>query len=360
MFFIGQLNTTLYPSQIYQTIAKIAAGIFTKPSDLNPLAWNIDACRFVNTVPPGWELYDTAAGAAIAGSVPYVIRAPWSDNPNKFKNLRIAVSSSSPYYTQFTALETWDAASHTGSVPLGHSGATTGTNVASQQLTVGINGWILISASANHLLIMGWNSETMATQPNIHFLSEYTRDDPWNTVENGFPAWFMSHTNQSTAAANTSQNLLLPRFMDLSANPPVEVAPVATAGFPGAGAVRVNTTTLFRIAPTINQKRSGTGAAYETYTGLEGIGEFYPNALGINRNKQLAVMLSPLRLIPGDVFTYGFHSGGSITDKTPFAYATRSQWPTGDEIIVDNERYFLATTMPGSANSNGTIAIREA
>lgn len=357
MFFLGQLNGTQTASGGISTVQADLIGLLTgQITNIEQLSsiWNKDSSKMtVNTV-PGWVLHDDAAGAASTstgmnyGTIPKVVRAPWSDDSTKSKYLNIAAGDNSNSI-RFLGYEAWNNVTHVGVNPQGtsassswhHSVFPTGSNT-------GTKGWIMVSASANHFLFAHFKQDGLiGLASDYFFLSEFSREDEWNTVENGMPAWFTSGScgmgTYAVSATNitvTNTNGALSRWLDSNnATADVPIETISPLFYAAAGP------TYNRIAITAPNRSLQYHGNF--VCGLENFAFWNPYAARdyFNENRKFTYALTPMRLtcmgVSTTIYGIGVHQFGSITAKNPFVYGFKNVFNSGDEFYVGNDLYFV-------------------
>lgn len=181
MFFQGNLPASVTLATAFSDLVGLLTGSITTVGGLG-LAWT--STTLVTDTAAGWTNYDAAAGSAANGVTPCVLRAAWSDDGAKYKN--VYINSPAAGVLGFEGYDTWNSATHTGTNRCVTGGVTT-VNIPGAVSMTALN-TITMSASSKHIYIELSNGQVANTL--AHFiLSEFSRDDPWNTVANGYPAW---------------------------------------------------------------------------------------------------------------------------------------------------------------------------
>lgn len=341
MFFTGQLSAAPTVAKLQADIIALVTGAVT---DVAGLSDNFVAgtTRIVNTIAPGWQLLDSAAGAVVNGVTPKVIGAPWTDDATKFKCLKMGADVAANQIN-YAGYEAWNASTHVGTNGMG----ATPTSLYWMCNLLSANGQVVISATPAHLFIAIFTLATYGNTPHFMWISEYAREDAWNTVANGYPSWFMNGSYASDGNFNKS-NLMLPRILNTTGTPADAVS------VSGQDTATVTTGQKFKILPQTFQYTPTDGIG----VGLEAIGRFNmgSGANTANAAKASAYALSPLRLATwASSATYGANQMGSITAKNPQIMAFRNVWASGDEFDADGVRWFVANM----GSTTHAIAIRE-
>lgn len=357
-------------------VISVITGSITSANNLSNTIFNTSLSSIVTTVPAGWESYSNTAGATVGNTQPRVIRAPVSDYPSKYKYIWVGsmqLNANNAPHMYWIHGEDWDNGTNTGNnfavaIPTTTNGVQTWYNtpslygggaLASAPLIT------IISSSANHLFIC--NVPTTVDSPinSYVYLTEYTRDDPWNTVSNGYTNWIMvGHSNPSnlTGASVVGRcNGTVPKI-------PINNASISfsnvnhLAAATGAGGASL---TNWRIATRFRSDNAST--IYPELAGFTSSGDYF-GAQGYGRKADLspAIPVSELFVMQGfaSYGTHGIQSYGSITGKAPYVYATRTGLGQNlDELLIDGNAYTyirtsIGTTVPATAN-NAAILIKQ-
>ena len=430
---------------IFLTTIGVITGSITSNTQIDPTVYNRGACLIVNTTPSGWTLIDSSANlvsnSVISGtSPPVVIGSTISDDPTRGKYLYIGqtYAGNTVLDACIAPFEGWDATTKTASngtyiTPTGNStvlpftagsggyanltgGAwyNTSNNCARWYnlyspiplSTIGNAGTLgplttIISTSNSHFFIANYvqpraGSASPPTFLNYFFLSEYSRDDPWATVANGFPPWFFEGASvplyATTAFLGKKQannyfnvgnpQLLPPAFGSganaqhygivqraLSNNPlelvrglPMFYTSGSSVFNPSSGQCVWGLTTryfnwsLFSFAvggPSADN--ASTTGNFPASAGLATVGN-YVNFLGNQNttrdvNKNPALPISEIRLTrwasdtnfegnivssPGIVY---LNAGGSLNAVNPYIWAFKAGYNTFDEISLGGNTY---------------------
>jgi hypothetical protein len=233
----------------------------------------------------------------------------------------------------------------------------------------------IVSASNTHLLVASYKGTTSPIFNNYFYLTEFTRDDPWNTVDNGYPSWLVDGASNSAGIFFTSNN----------SNQAHEGA-IARIFNTQTGAdvdwVRSNEFQTFspqltwdwgissRLVPFGASRNSG-GAAASVFAprGLAAAGtsQFFLGNYNIARDpaKLVSSAISEIRLMPANqgrvLNSNTMYAGGSISTISPYVYLFRSQYQSLDEVIYNGNTYMnliLNTGVAGQTNAS-CILVRE-
>jgi hypothetical protein len=328
MFFLGQLAGTISLSQIGTDISNILSGTTTTIAGLSS-SW-INAGTLVSTVVPGWSKYDAAAGTAANGLTPFVMRSPWSDNTSNFKNLYF--SSPSANWITMNGYDTWNSTTHTGTLP----------HVVSpiadswQTLKFYAGAWVMISASPNHLLISAFGNGSFAAGNTVAAF-EYSRDDPWSTVANGYPSW-LTIGDSNNSASVTFNNIGLSRvFYQTNGTDLTSYLGSNLALFP----------TPFNAQTTSTATPTYSGFCSSIFFDRYAAAQTASNAkVGESIAQILAFRSSSLCL------------GGSTASLQDSVRLMRNIGTSGDEYLIGGQLY--CTCSVGPVGSNRMLLIKEA
>jgi len=327
MYFQGMISASGASLANLQTdIIGLLTGAITTPAQLSS---NFQAGAIViNTIAPGWELIDSVAGAVANGVTPKVIRAPYSDDPTKFKHIRI--NSSTAGQLGFNGYEEWDPIAHTGTNPMQANVTVSG---GFQNLVLAANTMIIISASANHFFLSVGPSLIGAATGQLYF-TEYSRDDPWNTVANGYPSWLQSGWSNSLVSG---AHIAVPRVFDpaTSTDKISQVLHSGTVGVMAAVGFIPNgfTTTGFSTQNVGGCGLNG-GAGYASVLAV--------NMNGADANKAPTKYLFDIavRAINGSACVIGgAFLGGNCSAIAPHVFMCPNNLTLGDTFVVEGLTY---------------------
>lgn len=362
--------TTFSANVYYNTLMDVITGAISNTSQLDSTLFSQGSSAINSTVAPGWSTYISSANAAgssyiLSGCAPRVIRAPWSDDGNQYKYLWTGVTHSTNTYNQIYVYpaESWNTSTKVGgnvfSTPATTSQTTQLWNSFVQYDTnPGTTGTVtIVSASPNHLFV-GYNKIGTAYFNNYFFLSEYTRDDPWNTVGNGYPSWFSMgqfYGGSYQASGNTGYSSgTITRGLN------------STTGVDSNHAIMSDASTTY--ITTLTRYYNIAATNWSTYKPFGLIGGTH-SAAGYDlvnnynirdANRNAAIPLNEFRLAMGtylnQTYGLGLFAGGSITTKAPYIYGTKnSNFSNLDEIVINGNLYQALKLI----NSDSTILIKE-
>lgn len=380
-------NNSYSANVFFNTIVGVITGSITANTQLDPTIFNQNASKIITTVAPGWQVVDDQANLVnystiLPGRTPVVIAAPWTDSPTNYKYLWLTPYHNSNAVYNIVALptESWSNTSKTfgvsGTIV---SNVAVASNYSQNNVSFGANnstfrrGWndiispmgtdlitngttTIISCSQSHLLVASYKN-LLGAFNNYFFLSEYSRDDPWNTVGNGYPSWYCEGgSNTAGIVLNTQSGS--PASLQAHGGAVARVYNVVgnfDNYFANTFMALSNTSATFSsnwgITPRfINYTGFSTTVEGVTRAFLprglaqSGIASFYlgnnNNARDINKNPAFAI--SELRLTPLNQYNTAVAGGisdantvwlgGSISSKSPYVYFFKSQYQTFDEI----------------------------
>jgi hypothetical protein len=196
-------------------------------------------------------------------------------------------------------------------------------------------------------------------------VSEYSRDDAWNTPENGFPSWGMWESRGSGHTAADDTGTIIRVLNPNTGQNSTHVAPY-TSYAPTA----YNYTLKGRLS-YYGPLMLTTGASGITTNNAPGswgkMGTFYnfpPNIRDVrNSVNNAAFAISDIRVVPtngvSDQTTsvqafsgIGPIAYGSITAKSPYIFLFRSQYANLDEFTIDGVTYVNLITNNNSIVTN--------
>lgn len=322
MFFTGKLNTTIVATQVINDIINVLTGVTTTVAGLSA-NFNPATCKMVNTVAAGWTKTDAAAGPLTNGVTACVIKSPWSDDPTKFKNIEIS-SEQSAGYISFGCWESWNDTTHVG-INASHLSSSNTPSYSYASTAINASNVVTVSVSPNHVFVHIHNDTISSYINGLFFSSEFTRDDPWNSVANGYPSWF--------GGGQT---------------------------YGGGNSFRIPNCAVSPVIDSLDYLLT-SGAIVTDYDDVFHPNNYNPGASGptISQNSlsstlQTAYLLAPLKYKRYKTSATGNHLGGSIDAKSPFVYVFREVWVPGDEMVVNGVTYLYVKL------SAGALAIKEA
>lgn len=178
------------PSLIANVLDDIVA-IATGTTDVNTLSVSCDKANttILSTVAAGWVLHDAASSTTSR-----VIKAPYVDDPTKFKYLQILFNSSS--YLTLNCYEDFNAITHTG------TNVTTNANNQYQLINAGCQLYLWIKPRY-FVCVRQCGSSYGDNSSGPTMCVEYSRISPWNTVSSGYPAFAYVNVGYSLAYGGT-------------------------------------------------------------------------------------------------------------------------------------------------------------
>ena len=381
----------------YNTLIGVITGSITSNTQLNSSYFNTSASYINNTIPAGWSLNDPQANLVgtvpvLPGANPVVIEADWTDSASYAKYLWIAPVNFQNTTFNIVAVpaEGWANTTKTISNSYCQPSVVSANNSGFVRRDVDLispmnnfhtgNGvTIIVSSSQAHLFIASYK-DIFATQfNNYYFVSEYTRDDPWNTVSNGYPSWYFESASNTQgvwaqgAAGATSTGThqgALARILNTQTNADMPWVPLFITN-----AALSNWGVTTRYIPWA-QNGAQLYTALGSPGGLIGFGGMCVAGQGSNFtgnqnygrdiNKDPARLLAEMRITAthqgANINSNTVFAGGAINTVSPFIYITNSGWASLDEVTINNETYMnlnLGTGTAGSTNVT-SILIREA
>ena len=341
MFFQGMMvgSGTISLANFQADIIGLLTGTITSPSQLSSNF--LPGAVFNNTVAAGWELHDNAAGAAANGVTPKVIRAPYSDDPTKFKN--VFINSSAAGKLGFNGYETWDSATHIGTNPMQAVLAA----VSFQSLFSGIASapattpsMFTISSSINHIYI-SLSSALISSATACVYFSEYTRDDPWNTVANGYPSWLQSGFYPNLEYVNYAWNTVfngftaIPRVFDPSIN--TDKTSVLISGVTTPSIILCPNGQLTQATAFI----SNGGGSFGSSISCPILGANYLGGDPIKASTKYLFDIA-LRMSSPSPTIGGAFLGGNCSAIAPHVFYTANNAVLGDTIVMNNKKYQIS------------------
>jgi hypothetical protein len=405
-------NNSVSANVFFNSLISLITGTLTANTDLNPSTFNQSASYIINTVAPGWSVVDSQANlvgysTVLPGRPPVVIAAPWTDSPDYAKYLWITPSHSSNTVLNIAAIPSEGWYSNVKSFGANGTIAPLATIATQYSNTTGGNGnnasffrgWndiigpmgndlstngtvTIVSASQSHLLVVSYRNLTGTSFNNYFFLSEDSRDDPWNTVGNGYPSWYVEgasntagqvfNAERSSLATNAHGGYVARMYntannvdYSFSSSPASSMTPTATFltvnSNWGVTSRYINWNGYSSTIEGISRPYIPRGLAQA------GIASFYlgnnNNARDVNRSPAFGMSelkLTPLTLGTGVGISQANNIwvGGSINAKTPYLYLFRSQYQSLDEISFGGSTWMnliLNSALAGTTNASCII-----
>lgn len=141
--------------------------------------------ELVTSVASGWTVHDDIS------STEFVVKAAITDDPSEFKYVRFYVYNSFIYARLY---DDWNSTTHVGtdgSDPAGTTDIYGSILVAENNVSKGIT--LFLRATQSH--IFATTLKNHVTDTNHFLVSEFTREDGWNTPANGLKPVFQSFRN---------------------------------------------------------------------------------------------------------------------------------------------------------------------
>lgn len=381
----------------YNTLIGVITGSITSNTQLNSNVFEQAASFITTTVPSGWSINDSQANtpgyfSILPGANIFVISAPWTDSANNAKYVWIAPKNSSNTTLAVVGMpmEGWNSTTKTigntffaqaGLLTLQANSTTTGNSFTSLYynlvspmsvpVTANSGTVTIISASQAHLFVASYQGQLGTTFNNYWYLSEYTRDDPWSTVENNYPSWFFEGNANNTGGWSSLQTSgHLARIFNTATGIDNSWVSMSSAG----SAAAYDWGIASRMVPYGTSSAGILTAGVFPYVvrgiGAAGLGQVfqgnYAFARDINRNvagsvsemRVVSVGLGSANIVPGATM----FAGGSINAVAPFIYLTRSQYQNLDELDFGDGRYMNLIVNNGIAGQTNAsnILVREA
>lgn len=375
----------------FNTLINVITGSITSNTQLDATTFIPAASFIINTVPSGWTTVDSAANGVgtvpvLPGCPPVVIAAPWTDAANpatqqKYLYLAATNSTNSNIIIQSWPMDAYvsnssgkfffgafNANANPSTSLLANTTNRTTTDVVSfMSSAVSQNGFTtIISSSQAHLLVATYTNYSTNFFNNYFLCSEYSRDDPWNTVGSGYPSWFIDvGSNNNGWAASTVTNVTI-----------------------GHVARTINTVTgldnLWTPSWTVTTGGNWGLASRAIPYGQAGIspiatGTFLPRGLSSagqagfflgnqilarDANRNVSGLISEIRLInlaQGLTFNSNtMFAGGSVSAVNPYIFLFKSQYNTLDELLIGSNTYMnlvMNTNSPGSSNASSILVL---
>jgi hypothetical protein len=367
----AQTWSTTTTATLFNAVIGVITGTVTATSSLDSSVFNQGASQIISTVAPGWSVHDAAAGTTIStGSTPVVIKAPYSDDATKFKYIWAApvyVTGGTDQHWQWVPMENWDATANTSTNALVTPPTTTQSSSSKWYSCPAYNSTfsngctVIISASANHLFVHITTGVIGLSFDSCLYASEYTRDDVWNTVANGYPSWVFTGTNANgVATAYTNENGTVMRVLNVAGGGTADSNQVAAQTGTAYTQSQWGLTTRMRT----QRIASSTFSASNNPVGLSQIGTasnyWGNNFYARDSSKAQSLLLADIRLEVQSNSSNQFWIGGSLTTKAPYIYVFRSQWQSLDEVDISGQRYTnLICNTPTPGTTSSTILVKQ-
>lgn len=409
---VTNINTPFFPNApsanvFFNTLINVISGAITSNTQLDPLTFNTSASYITNTVPSGWSVIDSQANTpgmppVLSGCNPVVLGAPWTDSASNAKYVWVGAVNSvnTTFNVSCLPMEGWNTVTKAAGNNWFGSANNQVANIQSNYFNNSSNGFsrpydfvsplannkistgtvTIVSCSQAHLLVASYYNLTNPTFNNYFFLSEYTRDDPWNIVTNGYPAWLWE------GAANTSGIFNANTFTTNG-----HFGAIATLYNPSLNTNSAQSNNLMSAVPNSFAPTTGNWGLTSRYINWGQVGStaeglarpFLPRGLAaagtsafftgnqvLNRDiaKNPAYSVAEIRLTPimQDITNNTWNSnnifiGGSLSSVNPYVYLFSSGYKSLDELNFGGFTYMnliLNTGVAGSSSASN-ILVRE-
>jgi len=377
----------------FNTVIDVITGTVSNVSSVNSTIFDTGLCEIISNVATGWSVYDNTASNSVFVSTPaappVIIRAPYTDNASAYKYLWVAVpantsqiNTNSGPMLRWIPMEDWNPSTNVATNALisisnvaNVSGISVFTNFydcpgyspMGSLSSVANNGFTtIISASQSHLYVWTCHDQFGANTSTFlgNFLvSEYSRDDPWNTPENGFPSWGMwvSRGTGHTAASDSGTviRILNPNTGQNSTH----VAPYTTYSHQSYNySLKGRLSYYGGLSNTTGQPEVTSNNAPGSFGRMGTNLNYPPNLLNVrNSSNNVAFAISDIRVTPTiglSESNTGLHYGiapvayGSITAKSPYIYLFETQYSNMDEFSIDGTTYVNLLTSNNNLVTN--------
>lgn len=345
MFSVYKVAASFTTAQVQADLVGLLTGTITNVANCSA-SCNSGASSLIRTVLPDWEMHDAAAGS---GAV--VLKSQWTDDETKFKYIKLSVSGSA---IRVDGFQGWNSTTHAGTDQV--------NLVAAQWNLAQINasGFIIISASKAHLGLWAYNVNFSSTLGQGHswvLLSEYTRDDPWNTVAAGYPSWLMTGANLVSAYSSYVGGVMdvysggaTARVYNITTGQDVANFSWYTLNAPTAYA-------MYLRPYSVLQTPIASPAPYD-------LPNMMGNSLGyaaVDANKAPATFIYPISLVKGNDTTRlnSLFLGGNMSSKSNMVFMTKiGRGNNLDEIQLGSDLFSLVTCY-GYNGYGATLALRK-
>ena len=377
----------------FNTVIDVITGTVSNVSSVNSTIFDTGLCEIISNVATGWTVYDNTASNSVFVSTPaappVIIRAPYTDNASAYKYLWVAVPANTSQINTYSGpilrwipMENWNPSTNVATnalIPIANVANTSWPSVftnfydcpsyvpAGSLSGVVNNGFTtIISASGSHLYVWMCHDQFGANTSTFlgNFLvSEYSRDDPWNTPENGFPSWGMWGSRGTGHTATDDSGTVIRILNPNTGQNSTHVAPYTSYAFTGYNySLKGRLSYYGGLSNTSGQPQMTTNNAPGSFGKMGTNLNYPPNILNTrNSSNNVAFAISDIRVTP-TIGTYeaaaGFHYGiapvayGSITAKSPYIYLFRTQYANMDEFSIDGTTYVNLLTSNNNLVTN--------
>ena len=378
----------------FNTVIDVITGTVSNVSSVNSTIFDTGLCEIISNVATGWTVYDNTASNSVFVSTPaappVIIRAPYTDNASAYKYLWVAVPANTTQINTYSGpilrwipMEDWNPSTNVATnalIPIANVANTSWPSVFTNFYdcpsyspmgnlsSVANNGFTtIISASESHLYVWMCHDQFGANTSTFlgNFLvSEYSRDDPWNTPENGFPSWGMWGSRGTGHTATDDSGTVIRILNPNTGQNSTHVAPYTSYAHTG-----YNYSLKGRLSyygglsnTTSGQPQITTNNAPGSFGKMGTNLNYPPNFLNVrNSSNNVAFAISDIRVTPtigAADNAAGIHYGiapvayGSITAKSPYIYLFRTQYANMDEFSIDGTTYVNLLTSNNNLVTN--------
>ena len=384
-------NATANIAVWFNTIIDVITGTVSNVSSVNSTIFDTGLCEIISNVATGWTVYDNTASNSVFVSTPaappVIIRAAYTDNASSYKYLWCGIPANTAQtnsyggpFIKWIPMEGWDPTTNVATnalVAISNVANTSGIGVYTNwfdcpSYNAGMTGQAnsgfttIISASGSHLYV--WTCADQFGSNTSNFLgnflvSEYSRDDPWNTPENGFPSWGMWGSRGAGHAAADDSGTVIRILNPNTGQNSTHVAPytsIATTGYNYSLKGRLSY--YGGLSNTSGQPQMTSNNAPGSLGRMGTNLNYPPNFLNVrNNSNNVAFAISDIRVTPTISLSdtaAGLHYGiapvayGSITAKSPYIYLFRTQYANMDEFSIDGTTYVNLLTSNNNLVTN--------
>ena len=377
----------------FNTVIDVITGTVSNVSSVNSTIFDTGLCEIISNVATGWTLYDNTASNSVFVSTPaappVIIRAPYTDNASAYKYLWVAVPANTSQVNSYSGpilrwipMEDWNPSTNVATnalIPIANVANTSWPSAFTNFYdcpsyspmgglsSVANNGFTtIISASQSHLYVWTCHDQFGANTSTFlgNFLvSEYSRDDPWNTPENGYPSWGM-WGSRGTGHTNTDDSGTVIRILNPNTGQnSTHVAPYTSYSHQAYNySLKGRLSYYGALSNTSGQAEVTTNNAPGSLGRMGTNLNYPPNFLNVrNSSNNVAFGISDIRVTPtiglGESNT-GLHYGiapvayGSITAKSPYIYLFETQYSNMDEFSIDGTTYVNLLTSNNNLVTN--------
>lgn len=398
-----RVSANVSANVFYSSLIDVITGTITANTQLNVTTFDQSLSYIISAVSTNWTVVDAQANTpgntyVLSGAPPKVIASPWSDSSSFSKYLWLSPRSSVNTNFDIAAIPMlgWNSTTKTpnsmlvANLAVFQANNTTfpGNNVSGLRnfydlvsqmsntfTTTGTT--TIVSASNTHLFVASYKGTGSPVFNNYLYLTEYTRDDPWNTVANEYPSWLIEGASNSTgifALSNVQSQAHdggLARILNSQTGADVDWVKMNEFAV-GSPQLSSDWGIASRLVPYgASRTYAGTGGLSTVFIprGLAAAGtsQLFLGNYNIARtpDKQISSAISEIRVMPANqgrvINSNTMFAGGSISTISPYIYLFRSQYPSLDEVQYAGNTYMnliLNTGIAGQTNAS-CILVRE-